>query len=153
MQSITKNYRKWMKRKAAINNFAEHRQINEGDVVWTAVGENVGVEIDGKSDRYSRPVVVLRKHTAQCFTGVPLTSQPHSGSWYANFEFQGRKEYAALIQTRLFDTSRVYSRIGELSKKDYECILDSYVCLITKKMCPSITARERVMSRKSYFRT
>lgn len=49
---------------------------------WCAVGENVGVEIDGKSEKYSRPVIVLKKHTNRCFTGVPLTSQPLSKQDY-----------------------------------------------------------------------
>ena len=127
-----KTYKKWMKRKSAINNAGEYRKINEGDVVWVAVGENVGVEIDGKSEKYSRPVVVLRKHTAQCFTGIPLTSQPHGGSWYADFEFQGKKQVAVLIQAKLFDASRVYGRIGKLSRKDHTHLLNSYIKFIMK---------------------
>ena len=136
MPKIIKTYQKWMKRKSIINNGGKYRKINEGDVVWAAVGENVGVEIDGKSEKYSRPVIVLRKHTTQCFTGVPLTSRPHKGSWYASFEFQGKKQVAVLIQTKLFDTSRVYDRIGELSKKDYMHILKSYAKFILNKNMP-----------------
>lgn len=62
MAKIYKNYRNWMKIKSKINNFGKIRKINEGDVVWVAIGENVGVEIDGKGKKFSRPMVVLRKH-------------------------------------------------------------------------------------------
>jgi len=130
------NYKRWMNVKTNINNSGKLRKINEGDVVWVAVGENVGVEIDGKSQKYSRPVVVLRKHTEYCFTGVPLTSRPHRGTWYVDFEFQKKKEVAVLIQTRLFDTRRVYTRIGKLSNHDYRCILDGYIRFILNKNVP-----------------
>ena len=33
-------------------------RITDGEVWWVAVGENVGVEINGKSEYFSRPVLV-----------------------------------------------------------------------------------------------
>ena len=131
-----KDYKRWMGVKSNINNAEKIRKINEGDVVWAAVGENVGVEIDGKSEKYSRPVVVLKKHTERCFTGIPLTSKKHRGSWYADFKFQEKEEVAVLIQTRLFDVARVYTRIGKLSNKDHKTILDEYIRFINGKNMP-----------------
>lgn len=136
MQNNRKTYRKWMQVKSAIHSKEEIRRINEGDVVWAAVGENVGVEIDGKSEKYSRPVIVLKKHTDRCFTGVPLTSRPHKGSWYVEFEFQSKKQIAVLIQTKLMDAARVYSRIGKLSRHDYNVVLDAYIRFICGKNMP-----------------
>ena len=129
-----KDYQQWMGVKTSINNRGKTLEINEGDIVWVAVGENVGVEIDGKSDKYSRPVIILKKHSKRCFTGIPLTTKLHLGSWYKQFVFQGRDENAVLIQTRLFDISRVYCRIGRLSKKDYEAIRESYIRLFQQNM-------------------
>ena len=70
-----KNYHEWMLVKSKVHNKNKVRKINEGDVVWVAIGENVGVEIDGKSEKYSRPVIVLRKHTERCFTGIHFIKQ------------------------------------------------------------------------------
>ena len=58
------------------------------------------------------------------------------GVWYVKFEFQKKPEVAALIQTRLFDTKRAYTRIGELSRRDYNAILDRYIDLILNKNMP-----------------
>ena len=131
-----KDYKKWMVVKAGINNKDKIRKINEGDIVWVAVGENVGVEMDGKSEKYSRPVIVLKKHTGRSFTGIPLTSQPHKGSWYINFEFQGKKQVAVLIQTKLMDAARVYNRMGKMSNYDYRRVLDAYIEFIKSKNMP-----------------
>ena len=136
LQKTKKDYQEWMGVKAGINNSEEIRKINEGDVVWVAVGENVGVEIDGKSAKYSRPVIVLRKHSSLCFTGIPLTSQKHEGTWYHQFKFQEKIQTAVLIQARLIDVRRVYSRMGKLSKSDYQSVLKSYLELISGKNMP-----------------
>ena len=67
MKRLIKNYKEWMGRKTIINNRGVARSFREGDVWWAAVGENVGVEIDGKSQRYSRPIVILKKHSGALF--------------------------------------------------------------------------------------
>lgn len=136
MKRIIKNYKEWMGVKSKLNNIRKARKINEGDVVWAAVGENIGVEIDGKSEKYSRPVIVLRKHSDLCFTGVPLTSQPHKGSWYIDFEFQGKRQTAVLVQTRLMDARRAYNRMGKLSKRDHSNILRAYIKFLLNKNMP-----------------
>lgn len=120
--------------KAVVNNNIKIQKINEGDVVWVAIGENVGVEMDGKSEKYSRPVIVIKKHSALCFTGIPLTSRIHEGSWYHQFVFQQKLQTAVLIQARLIDVRRVYSRMGKLSESDYRKVLTSYVqCFLNEK--------------------
>ena len=35
--------------------------ITEGDLWWCAVGENVGIEVSGKSKDFTRPVIILKK--------------------------------------------------------------------------------------------
>ena len=35
--------------------------VSEGDIWWASIGENVGSEINGKSDLFSRPAVIYKK--------------------------------------------------------------------------------------------
>ena len=58
------------------------------------MGENVGIEINGKGKRFLRPVLILKKLSKNGFLGVPLTSQEHKGNWYANFIFLDKKQFA-----------------------------------------------------------
>lgn len=136
MENSEKNYQKWMKIKSSIHNKNIIRSVKEGDIWWAAIGENVGVEIDGKSEKYSRPVVVLKKHSKLCFTGVPLTSKFHKGTWYVSFDFQNKTETAILIQAKLMSSTRVYERMGKLSKRDYELIRINYIKLFQDKNVP-----------------
>ncbi len=116
--------------KRNIHNNGIVRSIKEGEVWWAAVGENVGVEIDGKNEKFSRPVLILKKHSNLFFTAIPLTSQLHNGSWYKQFVFKGKLENAVLVQAKPMDVTRLYQKMGEVSKGDYRKILQAYMDLI-----------------------
>jgi len=113
-----KRFHEWIELKEKIHYGNSGPKINEGDVWWCGCGENVGIEINGKSSRFSRPVLVMKKLSHQGFMGIPLTSQEKTGSWYAKFEFLGKYAYAALCQARVMSTSRLYSKIGRLPESD-----------------------------------
>lgn len=131
MDKLIKNYKQWMSKKSVINNKGVIRSFREGDVWWGAIGENVGVEIDGKSKRYSRPIVILKKHSRLLFMAVPLTSKQHNGTWYVPFIFQNKHQTAVLVQTKPMDVTRLYERIGKLSNADYQRIKEAYLKLLS----------------------
>ncbi len=81
-----------------------------------------GVEINGKSKTFARPVLILRKLNCFSFMGIPLTSQKHRGNWYVCFEFKNKNEYAVLAQARVLSVSRLYKRIGVVPNSDLELV-------------------------------
>lgn len=111
---------KWFPVKEAKHNIKTVKipRITDGEVWWVAVGENVGVEINGKSEYFSRPVLVFKKLSHLGFMGIPLSTQEHDGSWYVNFRFQGKEVYAALSQAKVFSTARLYTRLGQVAEDD-----------------------------------
>lgn len=106
--------------------------VRQGEIWWVGVGENVGVEINGKSEYFSRPVLVLKKLSRYGFMGIPLTSQRHFGSWYVTFEFRGKKETAVLSQARVYSVSRLYGRIGQVPDSDLELVRNGFIKLYTR---------------------
>ena len=122
----------WFPIKEKKHNSSKLQKIANGEVWWVAIGENVGIEINGKSEYFSRPVVVLKKLSRYGFMGVPLTSQIHDGSWYVPFEFQGRLETAVLSQARTYSTSTLYSRIGQLPATDFNKIWEGFYRLYSR---------------------
>lgn len=77
------------------------------------MGENIGVEINGKCERFSRPVLIFKKLSRFGFMGVPLTSQEHEGEWYVSFVFRDKKQFATLAQARVMSVSRLYEKNGD----------------------------------------
>ena len=126
MEENEKNFKEWIIIKSDLHQKGVLRNVKEGDVWWCAVGENVGIEINGKSETFARPVLVLRKLSRFGFMGIPLTSQKHDGNWYAHFEFKGIDQYAALAQARVFSTSRLYKKIGMVPGSDLQIVRDGF---------------------------
>lgn len=100
--------------------------FKEGEIWWCAMGENIGIEINGKHKKFSRPVLVLKKISQLGFMGIPLTSQEHNGSWYVAFIFRNRKQVAVLAQARVMSTSRLYNRMGTLPSFDFDAIKSGF---------------------------
>lgn len=86
------------------------------------MGENVGVEINGKNEVFSRPVLVYKKLSRFGFMGIPLTSQPHDGDWYVSFTFRGKTSIAVLSQARTLSVLRLYRRMGTIPETDFAAV-------------------------------
>ena len=116
-----------LKKKLHFNN--KIPRITEGEIWWCSFGENVGVEINGKSVRFTRPVLIMRKLSKFGFMGIPLTSQIKSGSWYAKFNFLSKDEYAALCQARVMSVSRLHSKISQIPLSDLSIVKKAFLQL------------------------
>jgi len=60
-----KRFSEWIERKERIHDVGRLPAISEREVWWVAVGENVGIEINGKSGRFSRPVLIYKSAIGQ----------------------------------------------------------------------------------------
>ncbi len=128
-----KDFDGWIQIKKKLHLVGRVRSVNVGDVWWYAAGENVRTEINGKSKRFSRPVIIIKKFGRFSFWGVPLTSQKHEGSWYMSFVFQNKTETAALHQLRNVDVSRLYDKMGQVPSSDLAKIIDGVTKLLFEK--------------------
>ena len=92
--------------------------VSEGDVWWASIGENIGSEIGGKSDLFSRPVIILKKLARGFYFIVPTSTQAKSGTWYVGFKHQAKDMVACLHQARAIDHRRLSSKLGMLDGAD-----------------------------------
>lgn len=122
----------WIIIKKQINDYNRLPSIKEGEVWWCSVGQNVGVEINGKGKVFTRPVLVYKKLSCFGFLGIPLTSKEHTGSWYVGFLFKNRLSMAALAQVRVFSVSRLHKKMGTLPENDFQLIQDGFKKLYIK---------------------
>ena len=124
-----KRFSEWMGLKNNLHFGKKSPDIKEGEIWWCGLGENVGVEINGKSTMFARPVVIMKKLSKFGFMAVPLTSKEKTGSWYVEFEFQNKREFAALCQARFISVSRLYNKMGTLPDSDLKKIKEGFLKL------------------------
>jgi mRNA interferase MazF len=87
-----KKFLEWIGLKEKIHNKKSvPLYFNEGEIWWCAVGENIGIEINGKGKLFSRPVFVYKKLSKDGFLGIPLTTQEKKGSWFIEIDFKDKK--------------------------------------------------------------
>jgi len=126
MEENEKHFEEWIKLKENLHFNGKIPRILDGEVWWCSFGENIGVEINGKSARFTRPVLIMKKLSRSGFMGIPLTSQVKTGSWYAEFEFLGKREFAALCQARVMSVSRLHSKLGRVPESDLKIVKDAF---------------------------
>ena len=112
-----------------------HRQnyepplFKENEIWWCHVGENIGIEINGKSKDFTRPVLILKKYDRYSFLGLPLSTKNKIGSWYATVYFLGISQVVILCQSRVFDYRRLDRRMGELNAIEVADVKKAFVAL------------------------
>lgn len=104
-----------LKQKLEINKYVPH--IKEGQIWWSSLGKNLGVEMNGKNAPFSRPVLIFRKLNRWSFLAVPLTSQKKTGPWYVGYKFKNKMRYANLGQIRVISVFRLSNQMGQVSDK------------------------------------
>ena len=146
-KNIIKRFLAWIGLKEKIhNNESLPPLFKENEIWWSYIGENVGVEINGKDQKFTRPVFVFKKYDKYSFLGLPLTTKPKTGSWFAPITFIGINQNVVLSQGRVYDYRRFKEKIGELDEKDSKIIRDMYFKLhniAEKNRPPVISDRSR----------
>ncbi len=103
--------------------------VSQRELWWASVGENIGSEINGKSSRFSRPVIIFKKLSHSFYFVIPLTSRPKEGTWYVPFRYQEKEMFACLHQARSIDYRRLWSRLGQIDGDDFERVRRSFAQL------------------------
>jgi mRNA interferase MazF len=93
--------------------------VKEKELWWFSAGENVGIEISGKSTDFSRPGLVLKRLSQHLFLIAPTTSKTKRGSWFVPINFNNQTTYLCLHQMRTIDYRRIFNYIGKISQDDF----------------------------------
>ncbi len=138
INKILEIFDKWNNKKKIITQKSKTIFVKERDIVFINMGQNIGIEQDGKGDEFLRPVVVYKKFNNSMFLGIPLTSSLKDSRFYFNFEFNSktdgiRRSSAILSQIRAFDTKRVKFRLGIIEKDDFSHLHSKLINVIKPK--------------------
>lgn len=127
---MIKQFLEWigLKEKLHVQNY-EPPLFKENEIWWCHVGENIGIEINGKSKDFTRPVLIFKKYDRYSFLGLPLSTKNKIGTWYAPISFLGIPQTVILCQSRVFDYRRLDRRMGELSTLEVSGVKKAFAAL------------------------
>jgi len=151
MEKLDRNYKWWFGVKSDVQRRKTLHDFKEWQIWWCAIGENVGVEINGKGAKFERPIIIHKKFSKLGLMAIPLTTKDHTieaPDWYVHFRFKGRDEYAAIHQVETISAYRLYRRMGSLDDSDIQRIIDGFEKLYFQKNTPSakkgVTGKSRI---------
>ena len=132
MMSIIKQFAKWTILKERLH-YQSHKPplVSERDIWWVSFGENVGSEMNGKSDKFTRPALIIKKLAHGFYLVAPTTTQARKGTWYVHIQLAGIDEYVCLNQIRVVDYRRLYSKLGQIDTDDFKRVKDGFAALYT----------------------
>jgi mRNA interferase MazF len=123
MGVMLKRFLEWIKLKEKLHNIgSEPPLVKERELWWVSIGENVGSEMNGKSQHFSRPAIILKKLSRGFFLVAPTTSVRHEGTWYVEIEHAARNTVVCLHQVRVIDHRRLSTRMGQIDSNDFDKI-------------------------------
>lgn len=142
-----KDFDKWNEKKKVLDaGIHQPPLVSEGEIWWASIGENVGSEIGGKSDLFSRPVIIFRKFAHGFYFVIPTTTQERKGSWYVDFRHKGKSMTACLHHAKATDYRRLSSKLGTLDDEDFLRVVEGFSALYIKQF-PAISGGAAGKSR------
>jgi len=104
------------------------------EIYWVKIGQNIGSEEFGKSDIFSRPVIIIRRLTSDLFVGIPTTSSIKDNDYFLPFEYKSKNKIvqssAMLLQIRTFSIKRITDKIGKMSIDDFKILEERLVRML-----------------------
>ncbi len=85
--------------------------------------------MNGKGEKFTRPILMLKKYDKYSFLALPLTTKSKIGSWYVNITFNNMDQIVTLSQGRTLDYKRLKEKVGQLEENDFDKISEAYLSL------------------------
>ncbi len=127
------DFQKWMPIKERVDDreVSKDLYIHVGEVWWVSLGKNIGFEQDGKSELFTRPIVVIKVLSRHTFLIAPLTtSKQEHGFRVSVSDFGGKPSKAIVSQIRVIDIKRFQKKIGKVDTKSLKEIKKATVDMI-----------------------
>lgn len=99
-------YDSWNGIKKSLVNVNEKLLFNEGEIWWCSLGLNIGTETRGSGKMFRRPVIIIKKLSADACIILPVTTQESLGTWFFPLEFPTGRQWAMLHQIRMVNVKR-----------------------------------------------
>jgi mRNA interferase MazF len=137
-----KDYEKWHKLKKILNELEFPLFCREREIWRAILGANIGTEMDGKGDEFTRPVLIIRVFNQDHLLIVPLT---HTKNIHKNTHVHVTNDAlygfssVAINQIQTMSNKRLLEYIGILENKQFLVIVEHIIGSIevTKRTKPN----------------
>ncbi len=100
--------------------------FRQNEIWWCHVGQNLGSEIYGKGEDYSRPVYILKKINKTKFIGIPMSTKLSDDNRFYPLKINKRDGGLCFNEIRSFSAKRLRQKIYKLSDNEHQKIINAF---------------------------
>ncbi len=127
------DFDRWNELKKVIDLRSE-KLFNEREVWWINFGKNIGVEMNGKGEKFIRAGLIVRKYNRNKALVLPITSKDKAGNmFYCEITRNGRKFYVSLTQPRVISSKRFVRKIYKMHNRQFVEVFDNFLNSLKQK--------------------
>lgn len=114
------------------------------EIWWASLGQNIGVEVNGKNAAFERPVLVIKVFNTHSYLVAPISSKVRKDKYL--FEFinnVGERNVVNISQLRTISSKRFVRKIADIAGSDFNLILELIQAnILTKTKAPNGASSE-----------
>ncbi|MFA6269653.1 MAG: type II toxin-antitoxin system PemK/MazF family toxin [Candidatus Paceibacterota bacterium] len=131
IKEILKIFVSWTKLKVKIHLSEREVYPKIRGIWWVSLGQNIGVETNGKNDKFERPVVVIKVFNNSSVLVAPISSIVKENKYCIKFINEDKEEnIIKMSQIRSISTKRFVRYVGELKIDDFEKVKRVYLSFV-----------------------
>jgi len=127
---MNKDFDAWNMHKKNIEYRNRNILFKTGEVWWVDIGINIGSESCGAGENMRRPVLIIKKLSANTCICLPITRQKKQGSWFCGVRVRDSIQYVLLHQIRMLHSKRFQCRLETLNKADFNRVKEKLEILL-----------------------
>lgn len=125
-KELLKIFVEWTKLKIRIHAQEKENIIfpKKKEIWWASLGQNIGVEINGKNDNYERPILIIKVFNNESVLTVPISSTAKTSRYNINFvNNEGKENSIITSQVKMISTKRLLRLVTEMRDSDFDRVL------------------------------
>jgi mRNA interferase MazF len=133
LKEVIEKILQWTKIKCLIHKqTAKEVFFDEREIWWAYLGQNVGTELNGKNDRFNRPVLIIKKFNQQMLWVLPMTTTEKESRYYLPMAFEsGQKQSKVVLsQIRTISSLRLIKKQRTLPAAEFEIVRSKFLELL-----------------------
>ncbi len=115
---MEKDFDKWNDLKKEIENKSHNIIIKEWEIWWSSIWINTKTESCWKWPEFRRPVLIIKKLSANTCFVIPLSTKIKIWTWFANYKIDWIKYTALLYQMKMMHINRFTKRESHIGKEN-----------------------------------
>ncbi len=115
----------WMSTKSRIQLSSRQLFPKRREIWWAYLGQNIGAEINGKNERFERPVLVIAVFNITTLFAAPITSTRSKHPFLIEFNHEGKNESVNIFQLRTLSIKRFDRKISDMLETDFMKVVEA----------------------------